>query len=189
MASSCYHMTSKCKGTYDKTSSKKKPVFNDKKIIVCLGGHDIHPHVKTSGFWFPFQQIVNRWSVAKDQKKQSKHLLLLFLRYGMYVQTYMDWDWIESSPAERQGILEDEKLDMSQQCVLRAQKAGLHKKQRSQQVQGGDSPPPLPRSDDTPPGVLCPVLESSTQKRHGLVGGAQRRATKIIRGMECLCYE
>jgi len=79
----------------------------------------------------------------------------------------------ESSPAEKDlGILVDEKLDLTQQCVLTAQKAnypGLHPQQRDHQVKRGDSAPLL-HSGETPPGVLHPALESSAQETHGAVG-------------------
>ncbi|PKU40336.1 hypothetical protein llap_9362 [Limosa lapponica baueri] len=45
---------------------------------------------------------------------------------------------------------------------------GLHLKKCGQQIKGSDSAPLL-RSDETPPGVLCPALESLTQERHGPV--------------------
>lgn len=54
-------------------------------------------------------------------------------------------EWIESSHAEKDlGVLRDEKLDVSWQCVVAAKKAshilGRIKKKRNQQVEGGDSP-------------------------------------------------
>jgi len=76
--------------SYDKTSSKTRPVFNDKKIIVWLGGRGIHPGVKTSGSPFPFQQTVNKWSVGKDERKILQHLFLLLLRYPVYTQRHTD---------------------------------------------------------------------------------------------------
>ena len=45
---------------------------------------------------------------------------------------------------------------------------GLHQKQHDQQVNGGDSAPLL-HSDESPLGVLCPVLEPSAQEIHGQV--------------------
>jgi len=56
------------------------------------------------------------------------------------------------------------------------------------QVEGGDSAPPL-HSGETPPGVLHPGLEPSAQERHGPVGGGPEEATKMIQGLEHLCYE
>ena len=62
---------------------------------------------------------------------------------------------------------------------------GLHRKQRAQQVEGGDCAPLL-RSGETPPAVLHPALGSSAQERHGPVGAGPEEATKMIRGMEHL---
>ena len=46
---------------------------------------------------------------------------------------------------------------------------GLHQEKFDQQIEGGDSSPLLCYCE-TPPGVLCPVLETLTQEGHGAVG-------------------
>ena len=50
-----------------------------------------------------------------------------------------------------------------------------------QQVKGGDSVTLL-RSGKTPPGVLCPALESSAQERHRSVGTGQEKGHKNDQG-------
>lgn len=44
--------------------------------------------------------------------------------------------------------------------------SGLHHEKSDQQVEGGDSAPPL-YSRETAPGVLHPFLKHPTQERHG----------------------
>jgi len=72
--------------------------------------------------------------------------------------------------------------------AFRSPYPGLHQKQHGQQVEGGDSAPPL-CSGVTPSGVLGPALEPSAQKRHGPVGEGPEEATKLISGVEHLSYE
>jgi len=63
-----------------------------------------------------------------------------------------------------------------------------YQKKHGQQVEGGVSVPVLCLGD-TPPGVLHPALEPSAQERHALLEKVQRKAIKMIRGMQHLCCE
>jgi len=66
---------------------------------------------------------------------------------------------------------------------------GLHQKQHGQQVEGGDSSDLL-HFRETPPGVLLPALGvPSIRKTYDLFKRVQRRAMKMIRGLEHLPYE
>ena len=63
---------------------------------------------------------------------------------------------------------------------------GLHQKRGSQK--GGDCSSLL-CSCEAPSGVPCSGLEPSVQKDRELLERAQRRATKMIRGLEHFLYE
>ncbi|PKU29086.1 hypothetical protein llap_20610 [Limosa lapponica baueri] len=100
---------------------------------------------------------------------------------------------IEDSPEDKDsGVLVDEKLDMSQQCVLAAQKAnhmfGCIK--RSVASRPREVILPLYFSLLRPHLEYCIQLWSPQQRKDmDLFEQVQRRATKIIRGLEHLSSE
>ena len=96
----------------------------------------------------------------------------------------------ESSPAKDLGVLVDEKMNVSQQCVLTAQKTncilGCIKRCVASREREGVAPSALVR-----PHLKYCVQAWGPQYRKDmeLLERVQRRATKMIRGLERLSYE
>ena len=97
-------------------------------------------------------------------------------------------EWIESSHEEKVlGVLVDEKLNMTRQCALTAQKAnrtlGCIPSSVASRVREGILP--LCSTLVRPHWESCVQLWSPQHRKDmDLLETAQRRATKIIRGME-----
>ncbi|KAK4825809.1 hypothetical protein QYF61_002414 [Mycteria americana] len=102
-------------------------------------------------------------------------------------------EWVESSPAkEDSGVLVDEKLDVSRQCALEAQKAnrisGCIK--RSVASRSREVTLPFYSALVRPHLEYCVQLWSPHYKKDmGLLKQVQRRAMKMVRGLEHLSYE
>ncbi|RMC05426.1 hypothetical protein DUI87_18618 [Hirundo rustica rustica] len=79
-------------------------------------------------------------------------------------------DLLESSFAEKDlGVLVNDKLTMSQQCPCGQESqwyCGVHQEECAQQVKGAD-PALLLSPGDAASGVVCPVLGSTVQEKHG----------------------
>ncbi|KAK4817855.1 hypothetical protein QYF61_001017 [Mycteria americana] len=98
-------------------------------------------------------------------------------------------EWTESSPTEKDLL--DEKLNMSWQCVLTAQKTNciLACIKRSMASRSREVILPLYSAPVRPHPEYCIQLWSPRHRKDmDLLEWVQRRATKMIRGMEHLSY-
>jgi len=115
---------------------------------------------------------LERWACVNLMKFNQAKCMVRHLGWGNPKHKYrLGRQWIEGSSEEKDlDVLLDEKLNVTQQCMLAAQKGnhilGCIKKSVASRLMEGILPL---CSGEIPSGVLRPALEPSAQERHGPV--------------------
>jgi len=135
----------------------------------------------------------DRWdAIQRDLDKLERWACVNLMKFN-WCQYRLGTEGIESSPVEKDsGILMDEKLHMSQQCVLAAQKANriLACIKRSMTSRSREVILPLYSALVRPHLEYCVQLWSPQHKKDmELLERVQRRTTTMIQGLEHLSYK
>ncbi|GAB0191775.1 mitochondrial enolase superfamily member 1 [Grus japonensis] len=137
---------------------------------------------------------LERWARANRVKFNKAKGKVLHVGWRNPKHDYrLGQEWIESSPEEKDlGVLIDERLNMSRQCALAAQKASrvLGCLKRGVTSRSREGILPLYSALVRPHLEYCVQLWGPQYRRDmELLERVQRRATKLIRGLEHLSYE
>jgi len=137
---------------------------------------------------------LDRWACVNRMKFNKAKCKVLYMSQGNPKHKYrLGGEWLESSPEEKDlRVLVDEKLNMSRQRALAAQRANhtLGCIKRSVASRAREVILPLYSSLVRHHLMYCFQLWSPQHKRDmDVLEQVQRRATKVIRGLEYLSYE